>query len=332
MARGSRALPDGVADALSPTEQAHIDSAGAAALTPTSEPVSGAEAAPIDAAAPAPGHGDGAPAADSVAGAAAAQPDERPRIVPHAALHEERELRKAAEARNQLLEERTGQVLQALVENSRAAAQPEPPAGPILPEIPPYERDPNAHILARLAHQNHAQQGTQQLLEQIATRLNQRHAVEQDAAQAQIENARFIEAERRFASTTPDYPDAVRFLQGVRHAQLEAIGMRDQTMRDATLLTDARQIYQAATTTGVDPAAATYAIAKTMGYQPGAKPSGAAARIASTASGQRQNGAGLSGVRGSGPAPLTVQRLLEMSEADFARAIGTPEGRALLGS
>jgi hypothetical protein len=60
-------------------------------------------------------------------------------------------------------------------------------------------------------------------------------------------------------------------------------------------------------------------------------PGDAAERLRTVASGQRQ-GASLGALRGSGPHPLTAQRLLEMSDAEFARAIATPEGRALLGA
>ena len=109
-------------------------------------------------------------------------------------------------------------------------------------------------------------------------------------------------------------------------------GVTDPVVRNAALMADARQIYLASTAAGIDPAAATYSLAKTVGYRSGTPAAAPAARIASAAEGQHRNGGGLSSVRGSGPAPLTVQRLIEMSEAEFARAIATPEGRALLGT
>jgi len=53
--------------------------------------------------------------------------------------------------------------------------------------------------------------------------------------------------------------------------------------------------------------------------------------LAQVAAGQQQ-ARGLSGARGSGPAPMTAQRLLEMSDAEFTKSLETEEGRALMGA
>src|SRR4051812_29687031 len=95
--RGSR-VPAGVAETLSPSEQAHMDSGGESAIdapapVETREPDAPEPAAPaVDEPAPAV---DVPPAEPDTALAAT---DPKPAtMVPHAALHEERERRKEAE-------------------------------------------------------------------------------------------------------------------------------------------------------------------------------------------------------------------------------------------
>ncbi len=113
--------------------------------------------------------------------------------------------------------------------------------------------------------------------------------------------------------------------------QLVAIGHRDPAERQRIVGHEARMIAENAMRMGLNPAVAAYELAKSMGYRKPAAAAAPAARIANATAGQRQAGA-LASMRGSGPAPLNVNRLLELSDAEFARAIGTPEGRALLGT
>jgi hypothetical protein len=312
--KGARALPDGAADNLSPAEQAHIDSGG---TTPLPE-------------APAPS--DTAPPAE----APAAEPppleaDAKPKMVPHAALHEERELRKAAEKRASTLEERTNLLFDAM-RSGRAGTVAPPPPQAVAPEpVPSFETDPTGHLLGTMRQQNEA-------LRTLAALVVNQHQQSQSSA-ALGETARRIAAlENEFERDNADYTEARRYVIEARDRQLLAIGHHDPAERQHIIAQESRAVAANALRTGLNPAAAAYALARSMGYQqaapsarsPASSQPSAAERIASAAHGQRQGG-GLSGVRGSGPTPLTAQRLLEMSDSDFARTIATPEGRALLG-
>ena len=60
-------------------------------------------------------------------------------------------------------------------------------------------------------------------------------------------------------------------------------------------------------------------------------PAAAAERLKNVAKGQEAS-ASLSDLGGKGPTNLTAQRLAEMSDAEFAAAMETKEGRALMGA
>jgi len=318
--KGARALPHGVADTLSPAEQAHIDSAGA---TPLQEAPAAAPSVDPEPSAPA----DAADKEPRIAGEA----DAKPKMVPHAALHEERELRKAAEKRASTLEERANLLFDAMRSGRAGGAAPQPPQAVPPDPVPSFEQDPTGHVLGTIRQQNDALRALASLV------VNQHQQSQSEAALG--ETARRIAAlESEFERDNADYTEARRYVIEARDRQLLAIGHRDPAERQHIIAQESRAVAANALRSGLNPAAAAYALAKSMGYQqaapsaraPASGPPSAAERIASAAQGQRQGG-GLSGVRGSGPAPLTAQRLLEMSDSDFARTIATPEGRALLG-
>jgi hypothetical protein len=323
---GSRALPAGVTESLSAAEQAHIDSGGETAL----------EAAPEPASAPAPELAPeaAAPAAPAPTGAEPEPAAEKPKMVPHAALHEEREARKAAEKRAQLLEQRTNLLLQQLGPRPADPAQPATAATVELLPVPDIEKDAPGHLLARL--QNN--ETIQRILMPVLGQLVQGAMANQQQGQAAELTRRAVASEQAFTAETPDYPEASRFVMEQRHRQLAAIGHSDPAERQRIIGNEAHHLAARALQSGGNPAAAIYQLAKAMGFQksgsaqataPGAATP--ATRLANAAAGQRQAGA-LGSLRGSGPTPLTAQRLLELSDSEFARAIATPEGRALLGA
>ncbi|MEJ0071200.1 MAG: hypothetical protein WDO24_23415 [Pseudomonadota bacterium] len=127
----------------------------------------------------------------------------RPKFVPHAALHEERELRKAAERRAQLLEERTNLVLEAMRAGAPAAAAPAA-AAPAAAPLPDFDKDPNGHIRGVLRQQ-------EELLRTLtAVAVNQQQAGRQAAAVTEARE-RIAALEQDFARETPDYGEARRF-------------------------------------------------------------------------------------------------------------------------
>lgn len=332
--KAPRTLSAELGDALSPGEQAHIDSGGADALAeaPPGDVIADAGAAVGPGAE---GTVSGASSdAGGVADAEAAPPsgaETKPRMVPHAALHEEREARKAAEKRAAMLEERTGLILEALRTGTLGGAQAAPQAQTAAPALPDYKADPQAHVLGRLERTDQAVTTLAQLL------MGQQQETQQKgAAEGAWGRARMLEDQ--FRAQTPDHDAAMAHLKRTRHEILAAMGVSDAMQRERQIAFELQHIAQVAAHENQNPAEMLYTMAQATGYQRAgstpshAAPSGdAAARIAAAAAGQRQAGA-LGTVRGTGPVPLTAARLIEMSDAEFARAIATPEGRALLGA
>lgn len=255
------------------------------------------------------------------------QPDRRPQMVPHAALHEERERRKEMERRlteeaqqRRVLEERTNLLLQRI-----AQPQQEAPAEP----LPKPEQDPFGYLTGTLQRQG---SDIETVRQQLAVRQQQeQHA----AAVAQIQQqAMALEAE--FRSATPDYDAAVAHLRATRARELEIAGFADPMQRHNLLSQEALGIAARAMQSGRNPAEMIYEIAKHRGYQrpeaqaPQQTPTETPAERIQRAAAAQQQGRGLSQVRGTGPAPLTANALLEMSPAKFEEflAKATPEQMA----
>jgi hypothetical protein len=272
------------------------------------------------------------------AGDGQAQPGQGQRMVPHGALHEERERRKEAEKRAQLLEERTNLILQRIGQ-PQASAAPATPA----PEIPDIDKDPIGNIVGTLRQQGLNQQQILGALHQMTAHAQQQQAIA-------VRRQRAVADEREFGSANPDYNDAIAHLQASRHQELKALGVRDPSERQAIIERDAIQIADRAFATGESPAQILYDLAKLRGYAGKAAandtaraagewdaaknydaPGAAAERIRAAQAGQ-EHARSLGNVRGAAPPPMTAQRLAEMTEAEFAKALESPEGLALMGA
>jgi hypothetical protein len=292
------------------------------------------------------------PAAPSPEVASQEQPPQPPKMVRLEALHEERERRKQLEkeitsAREQqrLLEERTNLLLQRYNQQQQPQAPADHQAEPAIPDL---ATDPVGHIVSTqraLSQRLEKFSGaTQEQQEQIA-----RHLQMQQAVQGLTQRAQALE--QQFTVEHPDYGDAVRHLMSVRHKELETVGFRDPAERASILQQEGLGLAARSLQFGGNPAEAIYELAKLRGYAsraaeppnspaqpavPGAAsvppPAAAAAeRLANIAAGQ-QHARSIGNASGTGPAPLTAQRLLEMPEAEFAKMLEKPEAMALLGS
>lgn len=319
-----------LAGAFSPEEQAAFDAMRDADTAPaTIEPAAPDTVEPI------------APAAEP---AAADPQQQRPQMVPHAALHQEREEHKATKAnlaaerqRLQTLEERTNLLLQGMGQQR----QPQP-AEPQQQPLPPLEQDPVGHLVGAMRQQGVTMQALQQAQQQQTMQ-------SQMAAQIAALQNEAVAREHEFRATTPDYDAATNWLRGRREQTLEAMGY-NASERANLLHQESLGIAARALQMGQNPASMIYAIAKGNGYtgaaqtasdgsdsapQAAAPPATPAApaspeRLQQIAAGQQQ-GRSLGQARGTGPVPLTTARLLEMSDNEFHEKMKTPEGRALLG-
>lgn len=271
------------------------------------------------------------PAADP----AAAPQQPRQQMVPHQALHEERERRKEAEARARTLEERTNLLLQRIGQPQPAVAPPQSVAPGETP-LPDLNVDPVGHIVGMLQRQQAEITRLREGETQRQQGASQANIIQQIQHHAQA-------SEQEFRISTPDYDRAVQHLVERRSAELAAVGyspaQRTQMIQQEAFFTAAQAVQ-----TGRNPAAVIYEIARMRGYQnsPPAAPAPQAAaapaqqapapavdpgeRLAAIAAGQQQART-LGAARGSGSAPMTAQRLIEMPDAEFSQILAkaTPD-------
>lgn len=173
---------------------------------------------------------------------ARAEDDKAKRMVPHGALHEERERRKQAEKRAERVEELFQRFM---------AERGQPKAEDKGPELPAFDQDPANHLRLK-----------QETAEQRLARLeNERQA------EAQINNLRqTVHAiETEFAAKAPDYQDAVNFLQARKVAQYQRSGMTKAEALQATA-NDAMMFTHAVLQRGLNPAEQAYELARDWGY------------------------------------------------------------------
>jgi|SRR5579863_3752458 len=275
--------------------------------------------------------------------------------VPHQALHQERELRKAAErerdeARNRMavLEDRTTQILQRL--NGAGQQQQAPQEVP----LPDPATDPVGHILARLQHQD-------DLLGRLASGAdNAQRQISQNDTLSRIRAIADVQETAYERDVQPDYKQAINYLIAFRDRELEHLGVKDPVARQRQIQEEGVYIAGAALRDGENIPDRLYKLAQLRGYQlapgagaapgaggeegAGASPSGqqqqqqqqqpgtptAAEQLRMHQAGQQQ-ARSLGALRGSGTPPLTAQRLYEMSDTDFLKVLDTSEGRELMG-
>lgn len=267
---------------------------------------------------------------------------QRQSMVPHQALHEERERRKQAEQREResaerqrLLEERTNIILQRMGQQQPQDQQ----AAPV--QIPDLDKDPVGHFAAR-------NRVLEQQVQELLTREQQRSQQGQQMSQLQQIQSRAQVVEQEFMQRTPDYSEATNFLATARHKELELMGYADPAVRHSIIQNEARQIAIGAFQNGQNPAEIVYNLAKHRGFttkaasqsgqqqQTPAQPSQPNLEQGQQRMQQLQQGQAhastVGAARGGAQSPLTAQRLLEMSPAEFDKALATSAGRALMGN
>ncbi len=288
---------------LSAEEQAYFDSRGE-----TAPPVVEKEPAPAQ---EAPEEIEAADDAEPDVGTADDGDDveEQPRqsMVPHKALHAEREKRKALERELQEAKEfriRFEERQRYLAElDAQRQAKPEEKPAPV--EVP----DPDEDVFAATRH---ALTKTQELERRL-----EEQAKAQQAAEFQRQAAARLEAsEAEFRKTAPDYDDAMKHLMEKREQEYILSGFKDPMQRRTMLQREAFGMIQRAAEIGMPPAQYAYEIAKTRGWQPKVLQASedGEERIERAKTASRS----LSGVGGSPSGAMTGERLLAMSTKEFA--------------
>lgn len=234
-----------------------------------------------------------------------AQPEEpqRERMVPHGALHEERERRKALEAEaRQLREEkaRFEERARMLLELRQPQTQPAEEQAP-----PSIDTDARGYV-EWLGKQ------TQEVQRALAA---QRQQAEQ-ATQTQRLMGWAQQQEAAYIQQTPDYNQAATFLRENRAAELRELGVPEAEIMQV-IQQDLMRIAFHANQQGTNPAARIYAVAKARGYK-AAPAEPAATEVAETVTRGQQLASVPSGGRDAGAGgQMTPERLLRMSDAEF---------------
>lgn len=258
------------------------------------------------------------PAADAPEAHAQA---EEPKVVPLAALHEERGKRREMAAQLEAerraredIERRVEARLQALAQ-ARQQPEPEPPA---------IDENPIGHLSHKLGE-------TQAALRVLAQQsMEDREASHQAAMQAQLAH-RVTAAEVSFAGATPDYGDALKFLHSARSRELQAFGVDEMTAAKNSA-EEMRVFAMTAAAQGRNPAEVAYALAKAKGYTAKAQAKVdpaekmAAAQRGVAASQSLGNGGG------GGDGKLTAKQLVAMSDEEFAKATAGGNWAKLMGA
>lgn len=247
-----------------------------------------------------------APAAEP---AKAPAKEEPPKLVPHAALHEERERRKAVETAMQEQQRRFDAILAGLGKGPAAE-----PAAPVAEELPAFEQDPQRHIAGKF-----------QTLEQKAAAFD-KYMQEQQAQQQQQAALRQLDEYsnshiQKFRATTPDYEDAVNFLLEARTKELQAAPWITPEQVRTQLDQDIFALKLQAAQNNANVAEVAYGFAKAKGYAPKAAADPAAeatAKLEGVARGQKLS----IGVGSQGSAPpsrVDAQAISRMSAEEFER-------------
>jgi hypothetical protein len=218
------------------------------------------------------------------------------------------------------LEGRTNQVLQALHARQQEQAQVAE-LHTQRQQIPAAETDPVGHLIRRveLSEQREAMRLQQE--QQALQTQQQVQAISGLVAQSQ-------RLEKEFETKQTDYADAIAYLTAGVGRELEASGYspqeRAQMIQEQGLGVAARALQL-----GKNPAQLLYQTAIERGYRPGrGTPRQALERL----SAGQQHGRSLGNMGGRGPTPITVDRLLEASDAEFSKLMETAEGMALMGA
>lgn len=227
-------------------------------------------------------------------------------VVPHAALHEERERRKELQRELQQTREdqaRRDAVLQDRMNQLYAMQHKEQPK-----PIPEYDQDPLTNLNARLA---------QQTEELTKLREAQTHSTQQQQRWAQQQQfvssvqSRMISEESKFTEANPDYPDAARFLQEGRVKELKAMGNTPEQIVQV-MRQDVLGLAVSCFQRGQNPAEAAYELAKARGY---AKKASQEQKMDSLQKGVEASKTLAGGGSSANP---TVEQIAAMSDEEYA--------------
>ena len=225
------------------------------------------------------------------------------KVVPLAALHEERRARQDLQRQIAERDRQHAEQMRRVDQRLEMLSNPQRQA-------PTREEDPVAYLDSRIGEVTQAQR---QILQQQYQR-DQQFAQERQIAQVQTAVVQSAEAFRREA---PDLSEAVKHLNEMRARELVTLGAPP----DQAAVQAERELDQATMTWAVqgrNPAQTAYEFAKARGYTPKAAAPSPSDKIAA-----QQRGVTAARSLGGGGAPnagkLTAEALANMSDEDFSK-------------
>jgi len=230
-------------------------------------------------------------------------------MVPHAAMHEEREERKKYQAQSEDLTRQLGEtranqdkMQERLDQFMDKLAEPNAEEAKVS-----YEDDPGEHLRQNQQAQNERMEA-----------LEKGQGANQEAATQAQADQNFVNAYRQQAqqwnSEHPDFPDAYKAFRQSKIDEFKTLGYTDVDAGNMATQ-DERWIAQKAMQDGVNPAERITGIAKMRGYKPAQSE---ADKIDTIEKGQAQKSLGSNG--GAAPRKITLEQLADMDDDDFAAA------------
>jgi hypothetical protein len=222
-------------------------------------------------------------------------------LVPHQALHEQRERRKAAEKRARDLEienakfkERFSIVEKLYGDKAEAKGPPKP------------EED----IFGAFEHLSKG-------LETVNKQLADRDAATKQEAQRNELVGHYKNDAAKFTTANPDYKDAYNHLLGSRARELMALGYEDQAELERALQNEEISIATMAFEKGKSPAEVIYSLAKERGYKKADPKADTEAKLDTIERGSALNKSLSSASGASGDNEMTAESLLAMPNDEF---------------
>lgn len=236
------------------------------------------------------------------------------KFVRHGAMHQERERRKAAEARANAAEARyaadMARASERLAVIAQSQQQPRPEPKPVV-QIPDINVDPIGHFQAQLAEQKRELDEARDFRKQVQGQQSQHSNMEAIATEVR-------RLETAFKATTPDYDDAQTFLQERWAAEAQAVGVSaEEAVRARTIET-----VQIAARNGRNPAEVAYLRAKALGFTGKAPEQQQGPDLDTIARGQAGSKSPTT-APGKVPAGTSIESILAMDDDDFAEKFGT---------
>ena len=198
---------------------------------------------------PAPAPATPEPVAQEPTPAPVAPPPQPEKMVPLAALIEERERIKEYKRQMKAVEDLRLQV--------EAMRQQQQPPQPPQHQIPPFEEDPLTHMKERLKQVDAVEQ-TQRMMMQQQVQHNQLNQIRQV----------IDHTESTFRKEHPDYDMAINHLTNFRRQELAELGVTNPVQVNQILAQNALGLWQQATVSGKNPPEVAYALAQKYGYKP----------------------------------------------------------------